>query len=308
VEQRAFRKLKQQDLNLGVAFAERTATATHLATTAGRIAAAIRALRRWDLEYMARQLRANPQLLRNRLERLRRRKALEKRLHELWLEAQYAWKPLLSDCYGAVKALHEKDMKNDRYIATCTAKDETYTEAFGSGESNVGFDVLKYPWQSRVRTRFRCYVRYDWELANPMLAQMSELGMTNPLQVAWEVVPFSFVADWFSPFGAYLAALDTGLGWNYKGGSISKLTRSERLFTVTGKPSKWLNTVNAIEQNGTSAGPAQRQRLMSLSRIAVTSRPTAQMPSINDSAMLNAGTRLANAISLIRVAISGSRK
>lgn len=32
------------------------------------------------------------------------------------------------------------------------------------------------------------------------------LGLTNPELVAWELVPYSFVADWFIPLGDWMAA------------------------------------------------------------------------------------------------------
>lgn len=35
---------------------------------------------------------------------------------------------------------------------------------------------------------------------------MAQLGLLNPEIVAWELLPFSFVADWFIPIGSYLEA------------------------------------------------------------------------------------------------------
>ena len=39
------------------------------------------------------------------------------------------------------------------------------------------------------------------------VASAAQFGLTNPLLVAWEVVPFSFVVDWFLPVGDYLEGL-----------------------------------------------------------------------------------------------------
>jgi len=36
------------------------------------------------------------------------------------------------------------------------------------------------------------------------LSAPRSLGLYDPLSVAWELVPFSFVADWFIPIGTYL--------------------------------------------------------------------------------------------------------
>lgn len=44
-------------------------------------------------------------------------------------------------------------------------------------------------------------------------------GLLNPLEVIWELVPFSFVADWFLPIGDYLSALDASSRFTHEGGS-----------------------------------------------------------------------------------------
>jgi len=36
--------------------------------------------------------------------------------------------------------------------------------------------------------------------------------LTNPALVAWELVPFSFVADWFVPIGSWLTAIAPLIG------------------------------------------------------------------------------------------------
>jgi hypothetical protein len=38
---------------------------------------------------------------------------------------------------------------------------------------------------------------------------MSQSGFTNPVSLAWELLPFSFVVDWFLPIGPYLESLDS---------------------------------------------------------------------------------------------------
>ncbi len=36
------------------------------------------------------------------------------------------------------------------------------------------------------------------------LATQRSLGLTDPYSVAWDLLPFSFIADWFIPIGTYL--------------------------------------------------------------------------------------------------------
>lgn len=45
-------------------------------------------------------------------------------------------------------------------------------------------------------------------------------GLLNPLEVIWELVPLSFVADWFLPIGDYLSALDAPFRFTHIGGTV----------------------------------------------------------------------------------------
>lgn len=50
------------------------------------------------------------------------------------------------------------------------------------------------------------------EVATPISFSMDQLGLINPLSVAWELVPFSFVVDWFLPIGKYISSLSDFAG------------------------------------------------------------------------------------------------
>ena len=299
-EQRAFRKLKQQKVNLAVAFGERAATAEHLALTAERILGGLRAARRLDVRYMAKQLRMNPQILENRCRRILSRKynTVDGKVHSLWLEAQYGWKPMLSDVYGATSELIDRDERfKDRYTVCCSAKDEQLVTSYSEPALTTGFASLQVDkCRMTTRTRFRCYCRFDWALENPLLASLSDLGITNPVEVAWELVPFSFVADWFVPIGTYLSGLDVGKGWSFKGGSMSRLTRSSRRFYV-GQPR--LNSTSALQQVGKNYSPVNSQKLVNLQRSVYVTPPQSWLPEIHPLSALGPGSRMANAIALL---------
>ena len=298
-EQRALAKIKQQKMNLSVAFGERAATAEHLALTAGRILGGLKAARKFDVGGIANALSMDSGKLAKRAKRVLSRKynTVDGKAHSLWLEAQYGWKPLLSDVHGAVSELIDRDNRfEDRYRTTCTAKAEQLSEAYLEGIiCNTAMSGLT--WQDcrqTTRTRFRCYARFDWVLENPMLVTASELGMTNPLETAWELLPFSFVADWFTPLGTYLSSMDAGVGWSFKGGSLSKLTRSERRF-YPGFPK--LSSA-AVRQKPYNYSPVSTQKAMRLQRQVYLTPPPVWMPS-PWGAGLGPGSRAMNAIALL---------
>jgi hypothetical protein len=50
------------------------------------------------------------------------------------------------------------------------------------------------------------------------LVLLNSLGLLNPLQVAWELVPFSFVVDWILPIGSFLEAATGTIGTTFDSG------------------------------------------------------------------------------------------
>jgi hypothetical protein len=68
-------------------------------------------------------------------------------------------------------------------------------EVFGAGG---GFSATGSAFKSR---------RYKFKLTRRE-SLLNSFGFLTPELVAWELLPFSFVADWFIPIGTYLEALD----------------------------------------------------------------------------------------------------
>ena len=276
---KALAKLKDQKVNLAVAFGERHETAKLLVSTLSGLTKAARSLRHGDMRGVAKGLglRGSPKAPRGQT------------FPQKWLELQYGWLPLYSDVYGATAALNEADRNTaDRYAATVTGK-------VGSDRSsntppqyrNYGYSVYT------VNKEFEgAFCRLDYFLENPFLASLSSLGITNPLEVAWELVPFSFVADWFYPVGNYLSSLDAALGWKFRGGSLTRLFRREHeagLLNVDDGKS-WF-------PNGISTWGAARIRQMAINRTVYSSSPLPRIPSFKNPFPQD-GRHIANAIAL----------
>ncbi len=107
-----------------------------------------------------------------------------------WLELQYGWLPLLSDCHdGALFLAHHLNTPLTVKVRARFQKKR--------GPTDVGYP---YPNFSSSLTTGQI-IAY---LKEKNVAQLS--GLTNPASIAWELVPFSFVVDWFLPIGQYLDA------------------------------------------------------------------------------------------------------
>lgn len=121
-------------------------------------------------------------------------KSLPKRYSDRVLEIQYGWKPLLNDCYQLMTALNHYYGKPrlQRYTSSATHR-RVYTDG--------NFRYLR-------TTRFHNSVKIIFE-QKEIMDPTRELGLIDPLSVAWELTPGSFIADWFIPIGTYLEAINT---------------------------------------------------------------------------------------------------
>lgn len=123
----------------------------------------------------------------------------------LWLEWKYGWQSIMMDVIGISETL-QKVRQGD---VNLVQKVETSVTRRWTEESAFSFSVT--PNFSGTReTQFSQRARFvgQFRIKNPNLVLPAMVGLTNPLSVAWELIPFSFVADWFLPIGKYLDSLD----------------------------------------------------------------------------------------------------
>lgn len=121
-----------------------------------------------------------------------------------WLELQYGWLPMLGTINDGVSIL----------------KDGFGTPGKGMYAKVVGGDKRPYEWESPDESdeslklygeiHARCGLIYSVDDA--MIRSLDDSGVLNPLSIAWEAVPFSFVLDWFIPVGNVLSALTATAG------------------------------------------------------------------------------------------------
>lgn len=122
-----------------------------------------------------------------------------------WLELQYGWKPLLQDVHSAAKLLEQ--------ASSATARSSRIT---GSARLQQTGDFSAAPSAYNIRGTVEDSVKVVYYMAEQLSAPRS-LGLEDPASVAWELLPWSFVFDWFLPVGTYLSTLDvipklTGFG------------------------------------------------------------------------------------------------
>lgn len=124
-----------------------------------------------------------------------------------WLEYQYGWRPLIGTVYDAMDQL-KRGLIDKPIILKAKGKTvsewkdiyiSSYAPVYGSKP------VVLSNQESRILI-LGSYTRKDSWLNS--LAGWTSL---NPASIAWELMPFSFVADWFYNVGDYLRNFETAL-------------------------------------------------------------------------------------------------
>lgn len=186
-------KIRGHDFNLAVFAGEGRELLSLATTNLLRIGYMILALKQGNLKSLLRQLghKNGRSRASRKFKRKFRRLARSKNLAELWLELQYAWLPLLSDVYEAGKA-YEKLTAPPRVERLRVSRVKSGLYNGSQSPSN---------WTGTGPYTTRKSIMIDLE---EQLSKSRSLGLLNPLSVAWELVPFSFVVDWFVPVGTYI--------------------------------------------------------------------------------------------------------
>lgn len=214
-----------------------------------------------------------------------------------WLEYKYGWTPFVLDVYNAFETLSDLQDNNPKskvgtvrsrlkkdVVETITSVDRLTSVA---GIRVGGTITINYELSSRAVWRFT---------VNENLNTIGKVGLTNPLNVGWELVPLSFVADWFLPIGDYLAALDAPMRFSHVGGTIGYKCDAKAKSQVFGLPN-FSVTPSTFKEGD---------------KVSVTVRPMPGIPSMSLKDMtflpnLEHG-RAYSAIALLSQAFSGLQK
>lgn len=153
----------------------------------------------------------------------------EQEIARAWLQLGYGWLPLISDAKGAAETLAKSDNRFFIGKATHTAKRVFYEEKLqpltgGWVGSNVQLN------QTSVNISYTVF----YKQAIDILASAKELGLINPATIAWELMPWSFVIDWFIPIGDWVSSLDATAGLKFATGCVSTKTIIENTAIRSG--------------------------------------------------------------------------
>lgn len=197
-------KIKDQKVNYGEALAESRSTIAHLGKTARTLLRCFLYARKGKWTKVLKELRIQK----------KHKFKVGKEVSGRWLELQFGWMPLMSDLYGTM-GLIQKGFRKEKYrfsavreIRTPLTGDDVMSPVAGNPLNHIegsGIQITKVKIYSEVR--------------KSGLHSLTQIGLTDPLQVAWALVPFSFVLDWFLPIGSLLEGLGATKGLDFVSGT-----------------------------------------------------------------------------------------
>jgi hypothetical protein len=140
-------------------------------------------------------------------------------LADAWLEAQFGWRPLLSDIDDGCKALAILNTGQSLHTGRITARgvadgnSSIYEEPQGS---SIAQWISSLSVASHVEVIYRGAVRLEARNPAQMKAELLGFNPASWLPTVWELTPWSFLIDYFTNIGEIVegwSALFTRLAW-----------------------------------------------------------------------------------------------
>lgn len=130
-----------------------------------------------------------------------------------WLELQFGWMPLVSDIYDIIAYVQDvlQDPAKSKWMSfkgydTRNDKQVTRVELPGFQNTFKCFADLE------VTREVRTCVTATFTLSSESIDFLTSLGLDNPLSIAWNLLPLSFVIDWLAPIGDWLDSFTAHAG------------------------------------------------------------------------------------------------
>lgn len=183
---------------LGATAAEWSQSERMIAQRAGQMTKAFRALRRGLPFEFFKELG-----MLHRMPRRLPRRSDPKKAGDLWLEWHFGWVPLVGDIHDSVQVL-QKPIPDLIKVKARARSGPLFWDTSSQTATRIRTNYLYGEYREQIGARVR--------VSNPNMLLANSLGLVNPVGVLWEVVPFSFVVDWFIPVAQFIDAWTDTLG------------------------------------------------------------------------------------------------
>jgi len=139
------------------------------------------------------------------------RKQAVKAAANAWLTYRYGMRPLVFDVKNIIESASKKP--NLRF----TAKASATFEARSDDTIDTNLDTTRWTAQREAMQSRQITCGIVCEVRNPFYGYVQHYGLDDIFEAAWELVPYSFVVDWFSKVGTAFDIMPSTLGVDVKG-------------------------------------------------------------------------------------------
>lgn len=135
------------------------------------------------------------------------------------LEYSFGWAPLVQDLNNALEVLHNRIPPHSvQGKKTITSK--VLTQHNWGAQSKIGWFSSTIGWSLRARI----------EVDNPNTALAQQLGLVNLASVAWELVPNSYIVDYFVNVNDFLGSFSDRVGIAFLSEFKTRFVKNEVLY------------------------------------------------------------------------------
>lgn len=235
---KAVSKLTSDDLSLGADLGEAGSTLGMMSNTITRIAKAYSAIKRGKVTEALHSIlgyaprRRIPRNAPHVPSNLRGKKSivhskdLQRRLSSGglaaangWLELTYGWKPLISSAYDIARSVSNGLTNTEGQITARASHTHCISQGF---DDDLGSMFVRSTGTMTVISRVGVVLHA--QVISPVKRKLQAMGLLNPASVAWELVPYSFVVDWFIPVGDWIDSFTSLAGLKVEGSASVKTT------------------------------------------------------------------------------------
>lgn len=137
-----------------------------------------------------------------------------------YLELIFGWKPLIDEVYNGVDVIRN-------------GLDSPYANPYVVGFAKDSFTKKRPSSMTRwpnanltVSSQYDAHCKMTFRFDHPSKGRtLDQLGLLNPVSLAWNLLPMSFVFDWFIPVGTFLDGFSATQGLKFLDGYTTQFNR-----------------------------------------------------------------------------------